>query len=253
MLVEFLIALQFLTLVRLHRSVPFDEATLGRSGAFFPLVGLLLGVTVWALDRSLFSFFPPSLANVFVVVALAVLTRGLHLDGVADSADGLWGGADPQRRLAIMKDSRLGTFGALALLGVIFMKLRALDVLQSDGRSSALLLSPALGRWACIIMASRGVPAREDGLGALFVRNVQRRELLLASGFTLFTGFCIAGGSTLVLCGVLVGLTVGVTRYCTRRLGGVTGDTLGAVGELVESAAFCLFCLLTGPENGGGR
>jgi adenosylcobinamide-GDP ribazoletransferase len=240
MLVEFLVALQFLTLIQLRRTVPFDEATLGRSGAFFPLVGFLLGMAVWVLDRGLFSFLPPALANVFVVTSFAVLTRGLHLDGVADSADGLWGGADQQRRLAIMKDSRLGTFGALALFGIMLTKLRALDGLQGIERSNALLLSPMLGRWACIIMATLASSAREDGLGALFVRNVHKRELLLASMFTVFTGLCFVGAKMLLFGVVLAALAVGVTRYCTRRLGGVTGDTLGAVGELVETAALCM-------------
>jgi adenosylcobinamide-GDP ribazoletransferase len=253
MFVEFLVALQFLTIVQLRPTLPFDEVVLGRAGVFFPVVGFLLGATVWALDQSLLLFFPASLANVFVIVALAGLTRGLHLDGVADSADGLWGGADRQHRLAIMKDSRLGTFGALALLGIVLTKLRALDLLQGDGRGNALLLSPMFGRWACVVMASLAPPAREDGLGALFVRNVQRRELIFASVFTLFAGFCFAGAVNVLLFGVLVGIAVGVTRYCTRRLGGVTGDTLGAVGELVETAAFCAFCVFGGPASGGGR
>jgi adenosylcobinamide-GDP ribazoletransferase len=97
-----------------------------------------------------------------------------------------------------------------------------------------------LGRWACIIMATLASSAREDGLGALFVRNVHKRELLLASMFTVFTGLCFVGAKMLLFGVVLAALAVGVTRYCTRRLGGVTGDTLGAVGELVETAALCM-------------
>src|SRR5215470_14594547 len=123
MLNEFLIALQFLTIIRLRTALPFDEATLGRSGAFFPLVGLFLGTAMWVLDQGLSQFFPSLLSNVFIIAALGAFTRGLHLDGVADSADGLWGGSDQQRRLAIMKDSRIGAFGALALLGVVLTKL----------------------------------------------------------------------------------------------------------------------------------
>lgn len=205
---------------------------------------------MWVLDLGLSRFFPSSLSNVFLIVAFGAFTRGLHLDGVADSADGLWGGSDRQRRLAIMKDSRVGAFGALALLGVVLTKLRALDVLQSDGRSSALLLCPMYGRWACVVMAGLAVPAREEGLGATFVRGVQLRELGFASTFTLLAGLYVVGIVSVVLFGVLAGLAVAVTRYCARRLGGVTGDTLGAVGELVETAAFCLFVALV---NGGGR
>ena len=82
MLIEFLVALQFLTVVRLKKTLPFSETTLGRAGAFFPLVGLLLGVAVWSLDRSLSPFLPASLSSVFLVAVLAVLSGGFHLDGL---------------------------------------------------------------------------------------------------------------------------------------------------------------------------
>ena len=141
MFVEVLVALQFLTIFRLRTALPFDDVTLGRSGVFFPLVGLFLGAVMWVLDQSLSRVFPSSLLNVFLIVTLGALTRGLHLDGVADSADGLWGGGDRQRRLAIMKDSRIGAFGTLALLGIVLTKLRALDVLQGEGRSSGGLMT----------------------------------------------------------------------------------------------------------------
>ncbi|MBI3303124.1 MAG: adenosylcobinamide-GDP ribazoletransferase, partial [Deltaproteobacteria bacterium] len=124
MFTEFLVALQFLTIVRVKKTLPFSEATLGRAGAFFPLVGLLLGAAVWGLDRGLRPFFPAALSSVLLVAALAVLSRGFHLDGLADSADGLLGSRERQRSLAIMKDSTIGTFGALALIVILLLKVR---------------------------------------------------------------------------------------------------------------------------------
>jgi adenosylcobinamide-GDP ribazoletransferase len=238
---EFLVALQFLTIVRLRDALPFDEGTLGRSGTFFPLVGFLLGMAVWGLDILFSLLIPLSLANVFLIVVLAGLSRGLHLDGLADSADGLLGSADRQRSLAIMKDSRIGTFGTLALIGIVVMKLRALDLLSGVDRTHALLLGPMFGRWACVVMAYTAPPAREEGLGALFVRGVQFREIMLASVFVLAGGLLIMGTPNLLFLGLLTGIAWGATRYCERRLGGVTGDTMGAIGEVVETAAFCFF------------
>ncbi|MGE0680554.1 MAG: adenosylcobinamide-GDP ribazoletransferase [Candidatus Binatia bacterium] len=241
MFTEFLVALQFLTIVRLREALPFNEGTLGRSGAFFPMIGFLLGLTVWGLDI-LFSFLVPlSLANVLLIVTLAGLSRGLHLDGLADSADGLLGSTDRQRSLAIMKDSCIGTFGALALIGIVVLKLRALDLLSGVDRTHALLLSPMLSRWACVVMAYAAPPAREDGLGALFVRGVQFREVMLASVFVLVAGLLIVGFPNLLLLGLFTGIAWGATRYCERRLGGITGDTMGAVGEIIETATFCFF------------
>lgn len=249
MLTEFFVALQFLTIVRLRDALPFDDATLGKAGAFFPTVGLLIGCTVWVLDQGLSTLFSSTLSTVFVLIALIVLSRGLHLDGLADSADGLFGSSDPQRSLVIMKDSRIGVFGALALFCLILLKIRALDLLLDGGRNTALLVGPMFGRWACVVMAYSAPPAREEGLGAFFIRGVQFRELVLASLFTFIVGFFLSGALVFVLFGTLTALSVGVTRYCTRRLGGVTGDTLGAMGELVETAAFCLLSAFLGVNS----
>lgn len=184
------------------------------------------------------------------IAVLIVLSRGLHLDGLADSADGLFGGTDAQHRLAIMKDSRIGTFGALALIGVVLMKVRALDLMPENARGLAFLLSPVLSRWACVVMAYAAPPARAEGLGALFIQSVHLRELVLSSIFTLAFGFLLVGLVHIVLLGITVALTLGVTRYCQRRLGGVTGDTLGAVGECIETAVFCCFATLASVSSG---
>ena len=244
MLTEFLVALQFLTVVRLKKTLPFSETTLGRAGAFFPMVGLLLGVAVWGLDRSLSPFLPAPLSSVFLVAVLAVLSGGFHLDGLADSADGLLGSGERQRSLEIMKDSAIGTFGALALIAVVLLKIRSLDLLQGGYRGIALLLGPMLSRWACVVMAYSSRPARAEGLGARFVRGTQFREFGLASVFTLAVVFSLMEVLGLLVFVPLAALILGFTLYCNRRLGGVTGDTLGALGELVETAALCLFVLL---------
>lgn len=251
MLTEFFVALQFLTIIRIRTGLPFDDQTLGRSGAFFPAVGVLIGGIVWMLQQEIFLFFPFPLSAVFLLIALIVLSRGLHLDGVADSADGLFGGSDPQRRLAIMKDSRIGVFGALALISLILLKVRAFELLLEEGRTIALFIGPMFGRWACVVMAYFALPARDEGLGAVFVRGVRLRELVLASFFTLLVGFLLVGSWNCVVFGAVAVLSFGATRFCSRRLGGVTGDTLGAVGELGETAAFCLVVVCTG--GGGGH
>jgi adenosylcobinamide-GDP ribazoletransferase len=241
---EFLIALQFLTIIRVKRTLPFGETDLGRAGVFFPIVGLLVGGVLWSLDRGLRLFFPPVLSSVFLVVTLAILSRGFHLDGLADSADGLFGSSERQRCLEIMKDSAIGTFGALAVVVVFLLKVRSLDLLQGGYRSMALLLGPMLGRWACVVMAYTSRPARVEGLGALFVRGTQFREFGLASVITLVVVFSLMEILGLVVFVPLAALILSFTLYCNRRLGGVTGDTLGALGELVETAVWCLFVLL---------
>jgi adenosylcobinamide-GDP ribazoletransferase len=241
---EFLIALQFLTIIRLKQTLPFGETDLGRAGVFFPLVGLLVGAIVWGLDQGFRSFCPSALSSVFLVAVLVILSRGFHLDGLADSADGLCGSSDRQRSLEIMKDSTIGTFGALAVVVVLLLKVRSLDLLQGGYRGVALILGPMLSRWACVVMAYTSRPARAEGLGATFVRGTQFREFGLASVFTLAVVFSLMEILGLVVFVPLAALILGFTLYCNHRLGGVTGDTLGALGELVETATLCLFVLL---------
>ena len=244
MTTDFLIALQFLTIIRLKRTLPFSATDLGRAGVFFPVVGLLVGAVLWSLDQGLRLFFPAVLLSVVLVSALAALSRGFHLDGLADSADGLFGSSERQRCLEIMKDSTIGTFGALAVIIVFFLKVRSLDLLQGGYRGMALILGPMLSRWACVVMAYTSRPARAEGLGAMFVRGTQFREFGLASVFTLAVVFSLMEILGLVVFVPLAALILGFTLYCNRRLGGVTGDTLGALGELVETAVWCLLVLL---------
>jgi adenosylcobinamide-GDP ribazoletransferase len=149
-----------------------------------------------------------------------------------------------------MKDSTIGTFGTLAVIFVFFLKVRSLDLLQGGYRGLALLLGPMLSRWACVVMAYTSRPARAEGLGAMFVRGTQFREFGLASVFTLAVVFSLMEILGLVVFVPLAALILGFTLYCNRRLGGVTGDTLGALGELVETAVWCLLVLLETAMSG---
>ncbi len=242
MLVEFLIALQFLTVFRLHPYLPFTPELLGRSGVFFPVVGLMLGGVLWLCDSGLF-FLPRPLRSLLLVILLAVLSRGLHLDGLADTADGLWGSAERQKSLEIMRDSAVGTFGVLAVFSVLLLKLYSLELLEGGYRRAALLLAPMLGRWSLVVMAYSSRPARTEGLGCQFVREVKFREFALASVMTLALTFALMEVLGLLLFVPVASLILLFVLYCHRRLGGVTGDTLGALAEMVETWTLILFAL----------
>ena len=236
---EFLIALQFLTIFTIRKTLLFDEVGFGRSAAFFPLIGGIIGGLVWSLDLILTPVCPTVIRSILLTAALAVFSRGLHLDGLADSADGFFGGRDRQHCLDIMKDSRIGTFGVLALTGVLLLKVRALDLLVGETRIHALLLAPVLSRWSHVGMAVRSSPARDEGLGALLVRNVHLRELLWASTIALVITLLLTGSAGVLLFIVIAGLTRAFRHVCHQRLGGVTGDTFGTTGEIVETVVLC--------------
>ena len=241
MLTAFLTALHFLTIVRTKRDRTFDATACRRSAIFFPLIGLLIGGLVWWVDDVLRPVLPTTILSIVLVGLLAVMSRGVHLDGVVKSTAALFYGSDPAR-----KTSARGPLGVLALFLILACKVCALDLLLGGYRDIALLLGPMLGRWACVVMAYSSRPARDEGPGTAFVHGVQFNEFALASLIALGVLFTLIEIAGIALVLPLGGLIIGFTLFCNRRLGGVAGEHWCAMAELVETAAFCLFALLAG-------
>jgi adenosylcobinamide-GDP ribazoletransferase len=226
-------AVRYLTIVPLPGPQP--QEALGRSAPWFPVVGIGLGLVLAAIERGLAPLFPTILVAVLVVAAWKLLTGGLHLDGLADSLDGLMG-RDRRQRLAIMRDSRIGTFGAMGLILLLLVGLTAVAELPDHGRWRALIVAPAIGRSAPPLIAMV-LPATGGGYGAAFARAVTPLGALI--------GIAAAGGvATLALgwAGVAalvagLGAALAIAWLLARPLGGATGDTLGAGVEVAELGA----------------
>jgi adenosylcobinamide-GDP ribazoletransferase len=230
-------AVGFLTRV----PVPFgpDEAPrLAAAAPWFPLVGAGVGAVsggVLALTALLPGAEGAGVAAALGLAAGAALTGALHEDGLADTADGLGVLGDRERRLAVMRDSRLGTFGALALLVWLLIAWSALRPLPTGEAVGALVAAGALSRWAILLHATLGRPARPDGaVHALRVGPVAAvAATTVALAAALLTLGVVAG---LVAAGVAVVLGVLVAVGARRALGGITGDTCGATAALTQAA-----------------
>jgi adenosylcobinamide-GDP ribazoletransferase len=237
---ELTLAVSFLTVFRLPFTSPqiATPVELARSFSWFPLVGLLLGMCI-AAPAYLLRSAPPLVLAVLLTALLAALTRGLHLDGLADVVDGIGGGHTPERRLEIMKDSRTGPFGALALIFAVLFKVVALHTLILDHCWPVMLLAPALSRLAMVVGAYKMPYARSTGgLAKPFLEHMEFRQLLTATmlsiTFLVFHDLKFAAFSL----GIVIACA-GVTRFLARRwLGGMTGDVLGTLNELTEVAIF---------------
>lgn len=239
-----LVAFQFLTIIPLPLSPSWrDEADGGRSMAFFPLVGLLLGGGMVLADRLLQPLLPPGLLAALLVALLALATGALHLDGVADVCDALGARGDRERFLRVMKDSTTGAIGAAGLVLVLLIKWQAIASLAPSIRWEALLLFPMFSRMGMVLVIVGAPRARSDGLGAAFALGAGRVALCAA----LLTA---AGAATLLLGikGLLpfigAALTASAIRlYFLRRIGGITGDIIGCANELGEIVCLCIFTL----------
>lgn len=229
-----LAAVAFLTRVPVRR--PFDGADVGRSTLFFPAVGAALGLAQLGLFLGLGRRLPPLVTATLVVAFSAWSTRAMHLDGLADFADGLGGGFQRERALEVMRDPRVGAFGATALVLVLVVKVAAIAALAAP---LALVLAPTLARWASVPLGFFLPYARKEGagLGAALTDHVGLVELFGASAcvalVALLTSVELAAPCLLAALAVTA-LTGLVAR---RRLAGVTGDVLGANVELAEAAA----------------
>jgi adenosylcobinamide-GDP ribazoletransferase len=218
-----------------------SPAEVGRSAIFFPVIGFMLGSMLVLVNFLLDPFASAGLLGVLLVTLLAFMTRGLHLDGVGDTFDGLGAGGDRDRMLSIMDDSHTGTFGLIAIVLVLFLKINALESLDVD-RWRVLLAAPILGRWAMVLLAYRSKAAKA-GLGSNLIDHLRTKHFLLATLLTLLLVAAIFRGNGIVMMAWVAVFTIASKHYFKRRLGGVTGDTFGAVGELSETSVMVLLAL----------
>jgi adenosylcobinamide-GDP ribazoletransferase len=236
----FVLALQFLTVVTLQPDLLAGPEEMRRSRAWYAPVGALLGLMLAGAAWGLAHWLPPLALAALLTVLWGALTRFLHLDGLADSADALVHITTRERALEIMKDSRVGTFGVCAVTGLMLVKfatLASLASLEPARLGPALVFVPALARSLAALMGVLLPPARADGLGAA-VAGLSGPAAELASALAaLALAGLLAGRAGLVAAMAVFAVGLVLARCYARRLGGFTGDGLGAAIELAEAAA----------------
>jgi adenosylcobinamide-GDP ribazoletransferase len=237
---DLLVAISFLTILPVGRLVPAEENALARSMAFFPVVGLVLGLLASLLQYLLLFFLPKALVLWSTIVFLCILTRALHLDGFADTIDGLASGGTREEILDVMRDSRIGAFGVIGLVLLLGAKYLCLDPVPVSFLSHSLILMTVLGRSSMVLVCYRSAYARSaGGLAKPFTEHLGAREVLLSSAFALvISSFLFGIKGAVIFLGVGI-FSLGYRFFFKKRLGGVTGDVLGAANELAE-----LLCLL---------
>jgi adenosylcobinamide-GDP ribazoletransferase len=242
----FFIAFQFLTIIPLPFAVRCEERDLGRSMAFFPLVGLALGGVLAGADFLLSHFFPRQVTDLLLIAIMTAVTGALHLDGLADVCDGLAARGGRERFLAVMKDSHIGAVGVVGLVLGLLLKYEALLAVPAEIKREALFLFPAAARFSQVVITVGARQARSDGLGSLFIGGAGGLQFAVAGITALAASFLLLGFKG-VCCLLAVGVvTLGLKAWFQRRLGGVTGDVIGCVSELGEIVCLLLLVLTFG-------
>ena len=243
-MLPFWIALQFLSSlpIRLPGMPTHQES--GRSLLFYPLVGLLFGVLLMAMDH-LLDGAPTLLHAALLLSAWVMLSGGLHLDGLADSADAWLGGfGDRERTLTIMKDPRSGPIAVVALVVVLLLKYSAVVALIETHHGVGLLLAPVIGRAAMLALFLNTPYVRAGGLGQALADHLPRKSGMRVLAAVAVVCVLIGGGPAAWVLVVAAGGFFWLRRVMMRRLGGSTGDTAGAMLELLETLVLVTLALM---------
>ena len=230
-------ALRFLTLLPISWGAENDGDYFAKCLGLFPVVGLLVGIGGFIIGSFLLPFAPIPVAGMLSLLFLAGISGFLHLDGLADSADGLLSARPREEAMRIMKDSRAGVMGVVAVVFVVLLKFAAVSSFPAYEMPMVILLMPVAGRCAILITMARLPYARpEGGLGQLFYA---RKTKAIATIGVIFFGalvFLVRRQSFLQILFLFFLVILLVNRWCRVKLGGATGDTLGAICELAETS-----------------
>jgi adenosylcobinamide-GDP ribazoletransferase len=219
--------------------------------AFFPLAGLAIAIFPALFILAFYQFLAPLFSSLTVVLIFTTITGALHLDGLADTVDGIYGGRDKAEMLKIMRDSSIGVFGVIALIFALSFKTLLLNELWLRGDKvnliKAVFVFPVMARWSLVTSAwLMPYARREQGVGEVFAKNVTYREWLIS---TLFAALIVAPMIRLyaiVFFPLVFLTTLFWARYFTNKAGGVTGDIFGAINEIIEIFSLFIFLLYRG-------
>ncbi len=249
---RFLAALGFLTIIPVPQRIEFSEEDISGSLVYFPVVGIIIGLILDGLNWVLGLFLPIALVNGLLLVSLVVISGGLHLDGLADTCDGMAGHKTIEARWQVMRDSRAGAFGIIGIVLLLLVEYVSLNSVPETLMMATLVLMPIVSRWAMVYAIFAYPYARQKGLGKAFKQGASWERFAIATVITLAVAIGLARWANIanfylaapaIMLGVLV-IVVAMATYLKQKFSGLTGDTYGAINEVAEVGVLILVCLL---------
>jgi len=244
-----LTAVGFLTVLPVGPRGEPRRGDLGRAVVWFPLVGLLIGLLAAGVDWCGRALWDSHIAAALVIGATLLLTGGLHLDGLMDTADAFFSHRDREGMLQVMRDSRAGALGVAAGLSVIVAKFAAYGHLEGVEHWRVIAVTPLIGRLGLVVGMALFPYARETGMGARFAAETKLWHSIGAATIAVATALALMRWGGLALAGMAILLALLSGAYASRRLGGLTGDVYGAINELVELLALLAAALILGRQT----
>lgn len=235
-------ALVFLTRIPLPQ-IPWEEERIPASVPFFPLAGAVIGALLWCIYTWGQLLLPPTVLAAVLVVSDIAITGGMHMDAVADTMDGLFCYGDREKRLTVMRDSRIGAYGVMGMFLLLLLKYTLFLPLIDCAAPQAVLISPVLGRWVMTYSMYFLPYVRKEGLGKDFVSSKSPLGFLYSTAITLIFAIIFSGTEGLVAAAVAMLGGILLTLHFLRQFGGMTGDTYGATNMAAEVLSLLAFVI----------
>lgn len=229
-----IIALQFLTIIPLRVSARPEKRDIAHSMSFFPLVGMIIGGFLILINLIASKYLSLPITSALILIGWVGITGALHLDGFTDTADGLCGSKNKEKILRIMKDSAIGAKGVTALILLLLLKFTLLLGLANNYKNYALFFAPVVGRWSMVVGIYLSSYVRDEGLAKVFFSHKTGREIFWATLITSSLGLALFKIKFFYIIGIALAVNLFLITYLKRRIGGLTGDNLGALNEIIE-------------------
>ncbi|MDQ2085512.1 adenosylcobinamide-GDP ribazoletransferase [Herbivorax sp. ANBcel31] len=243
---RFIMMVQFLTTIPIRVNIDCNKEDYGKGLVFAPLVGLIIGAVLLAIYCGLEPFFSLEVISVLIIIAYVFLTGGIHIDGLADTFDGLFSNRPKERMLEIMRDSRIGSNGVLAVVCLLLLNYTLIISLDLQSTKIVLLLFPVAGRIASLVGAGASKYARKtQGLGKSFIDFCGLKEIIIGSIIYMLIFYIAIGLKGLILAAMTIISSYIFLKLMTRKIQGATGDVLGALCE-INQTCFLIFITLLG-------
>ena len=232
---DFLLMIQFFTRIPINKNLQCEKVNFRRGAFFLPIVASIIGGMEFLIYLGLKNFLPPNVIIVLLLLFTAMITGGLHMDGLADTCDGFFSLRDKQRIIEIMKDSRIGSYGTIALIIDLLLKYELLYSLVLKLYSISIVLAPIIGKISILFLCLSKRTAKKNGSGNIFIGNMSKTIIFSITIIILMISTYFLGVKATItpFIGVLL-ITYLVYLLCLNKINGLTGDTLGACNELGE-------------------
>ena len=232
---RFLIALQFLTILPIKIKSEIKEENFGRSLIYFPIVGILIGILL-AVSSHIFVFLPRLVLGAFILLISIIVTGGIHLDGFADTCDGFYGSKPKEKILEIMRDSQIGVMGVIGIVCLLLLKFTLIVNIPKDILWKSLIMMTTFARWSQSFACYTSKYARREGKAKYFIEYANRKGIILGGLLTFALFLLLVKLKGLILFALVFILIFLFINYVKKKIGGMTGDTIGATSEVAEVA-----------------